>query len=166
MKWTIVEENLKKIWKECYCFLRVDVWENQIFWNLKNFLNSISTMVHFFMWVQYIFSIKRSSFLLVCISEQDIILHQGQVLHHFIFIQKRHLNKSVQFLQKKYQGFNCACIGPTINFHPGINPKIEVDPIINGEEKYGGLYFHWTLYENWNTLQKQQQLLNTFSMGA
>ena len=110
--------------------------------HLKNFLNSISTMVHFFMWVQYIFSIKRSSFLLVCISEQDIILHQGQVLHHFKFIQKRHLNNSIQFLQKKYWGFNCTCIGPTINFHPDIDPKIEVDPIINGEEKYGGLYFH------------------------
>ena len=110
--------------------------------HLKKFLNSISTMVHFFMWVQYIFSIKRSSFLLVCISEQDIILHQGQVLHHFKFIQKRHLNNSIQFLQKKYQGFNRTCIGPTINFHPDIDPKIEVDPIINGEEKYGGLYFH------------------------
>ena len=60
----------------------------------------------------------------------------------FKFIQKRHLNNSIQFLQKKYQGFNRTCIGPTINFHPDINPKIEVDPIINGEEKNGGLYFH------------------------
>ena len=103
--------------------------------HLKNFLNSISTMVHFFMWVQYIFSIKRSSFLLVCISEQDIILHQGQVLHLFKFIHKKRLNNSIQFLQKKY----ASTIEPTINFHPDIDPKIEVDPIINGEEKYGGL---------------------------
>ena len=57
----------------------------------------------------------------------------------FKFIQKRHLNNSIQFLQKKYRGFNCTCIEPTINFHPDIDPKIEVDPIINGEEKYGGL---------------------------
>ena len=76
---------------------------------------------------------------MVCISEQDIILHQGQVLHLFKFIHKRHLNNSIQFLQKKYQGFNRTCIGPTINFHPDIDPKIEVDPIINGEEKYCGL---------------------------
>ena len=76
---------------------------------------------------------------MVCISEQDIILHQGQVLHLFKFIHKKYLNNSIQFLQKKYQGFNRTCIGPTINFHPDIDPKIEVDPIINGEEKYGGL---------------------------
>ena len=33
----------------------------------------------------------------------------------------------------------CTCIGPTINFHPDIDPKIQVDPIIHGEEESGGL---------------------------
>ena len=33
----------------------------------------------------------------------------------------------------------CTCIGPTINFHPDIDPKITVDPVIHGEEESGGL---------------------------
>ena len=32
----------------------------------------------------------------------------------------------------------CTCIGPTINFHPDIDPKIQVDPVIHGEEESGG----------------------------
>ena len=34
----------------------------------------------------------------------------------------------------------CTCIGPTINFQPYIDLKIEVDPFIAGEEKCGGLH--------------------------
>ena len=43
----------------------------------------------------------------------------------------------------------CTCIGPTINFQPYIDLKIEVDPVIAGEEKCGGLHsmevFAWVI---------------------
>ena len=63
-------------------------------------------MVHFKMWVQHIFSIKNKM----------LFNHlYFRARHHFTrrpshsqiqFIQERHLNNSIQFLQKKYQGFN------------------------------------------------------------
>ena len=76
-----------------------------------------ATMVHFKMWVQYIFSIKKNCFSMVCISEQDIISHQGLVLHHIKFIQRKHLKNSMQYLKKKYQGFNCS-VPPALALDP------------------------------------------------
>ena len=95
------------------------------------------------MWVQHIFSIKDKMLLIICISEQDIILHEGQVIHKFNSSRKDTSTIPYNFYRKNIWGSisvsPCTCIGPTIILQSGIDPKNEVDPDIDGEEKCGGL---------------------------